>query len=38
MREEHPVMHEKDMAGTFGVSEGAAMVNRLKNLNLYRPR
>jgi Zn-dependent peptidase ImmA (M78 family) len=30
-------MHEKDMAGTFGVSE-AAMVNRLKNLNLYRPR
>ena len=28
-------MHEKDMAGAFGVSE-AAMVNRLKNLNLYR--
>ncbi len=28
-------MNEKDMAGAFGVSE-AAMVNRLKNLNLYR--
>ncbi|HET9163562.1 MAG TPA: ImmA/IrrE family metallo-endopeptidase [Solirubrobacterales bacterium] len=28
-------LHEKDMAGSFGVSE-AAMVNRLKNLNLYR--
>jgi len=28
-------MHEKDMGSTFGVSE-AAMVNRLKNLNLYR--
>lgn len=28
-------MHQKDMAGAFGVSE-AAMVNRLKNLNLYR--
>ena len=28
-------MHERDMAGAFGVSE-AAMVNRLKNLGLYR--
>jgi len=28
-------MREKDMAGAFGVSE-AAMVNRLKNLSLYR--
>lgn len=28
-------LHERDMARTFGVSE-AAMVNRLKNLNLYR--
>jgi Zn-dependent peptidase ImmA (M78 family) len=28
-------MHEKDMAAAFGVSE-AAMVNRLKNLYLYR--
>lgn len=28
-------MHEPDMARAFGVSE-AAMVNRLKNLNLYR--
>lgn len=28
-------IHEKEMARTFGVSE-AAMVNRLKNLNLYR--
>jgi Zn-dependent peptidase ImmA (M78 family) len=28
-------MHERDMAAEFGVSE-AAMVNRLKNLNLYR--
>lgn len=28
-------MHERDMAGAFGVSE-AAMVNRLKNLRLYR--
>lgn len=28
-------MHENDMATSFGVSE-AAMVNRLKNLGLYR--
>jgi Zn-dependent peptidase ImmA (M78 family) len=28
-------MHERDMAREFGVSE-AAMVNRLKNLGLYR--
>lgn len=28
-------MHEKEMTGVFGVSE-AAMVNRLKNLSLYR--
>lgn len=28
-------MHEREMCRTFGVSE-AAMVNRLKNLSLYR--